>query len=85
MHEYRRIFIGCFYVCPMCRKQCDEIHEPNMPIQHNFDKGSCHQFQGFGGNKAKNTNLAITFCCNDLKDDIDINYENNMKKWIYLK
>ena len=69
----------------MCRKQCDENHEPNIEVKHNFDKGSCHQFLGFGGNKAIGSNKAITFCCNDLEDDVLVNYENSTKKWIELK
>ena len=69
----------------MCRKQCDEIHEPNIETKHNFDHDSCHQFLGFGGNKDKISNKAITFCCNDLEDDFDVNHEGNWEKWIDLK
>ena len=85
MKDYRKNFIGCFSMCPLCKKQCDENHEPNIEAKHNFDKGSCHQFQGFGGNKAKGSNKAITFSCNDLKDDIFVHYKNKTKKWIDLK
>ena len=64
-------------MCPICNKQCDEIHDPYEKTKHNFFKDSSHQFLGFGGNKASFSNKAITFSCNDFKDDDFVKFRNN--------
>jgi hypothetical protein len=42
--------LGCKEMCPLCRKQCDQCHDDEIPDHqvHRCDSG--HQIQGFGGN-----------------------------------
>ena len=77
-HQFCKIFIGCPIVCPMCRKQCDFIHEEADNMKHDFENGACHQFIGFGGNKTKHGNIAITNTCNEIRDDQFVTVDDNL-------
>jgi len=28
--DFRNKFLGCQEVCPLCRKQCDQLHDENV-------------------------------------------------------
>ena len=77
--------LGCDKMCPLCRRQCDRVHD----IESLEDSIHCcetgHQIQGFGGNVHKSDNYAITFGCHELDDNDMVVYKDAELKWENFK
>jgi len=50
---------------------------------HRCDEG--HQIQGFGGNRAKINNRAITYGCHELLEEDMVAWQGNDMKWKKFK
>ena len=73
--------LGCDQMCPLCRRQCDRDHGVLVPADriHKCEEG--HQIQGFGGNRAKINNRAITHGCHELDEEDMVFWQGNDMKW----
>ena len=73
--------LGCDQMCPLCRRQCDQDHGVLVPADriHKCEEG--HQIQGFGGNRAKINNRAITHGCHELDEEDMVVWKGKDMKW----
>lgn len=72
-------------MCPLCRRQCDQSHEDDAITDriHRCEEG--HQIQGFGGNRHKANNKAITYGCHELVDEDMVLWKGNDLRWNKFK
>ena len=77
--------LGCRELCPLCRKQCDQVHDDDILENqiHSCDSG--HQIQGFGGNMHAKLNNAITFGCYDPDNNDIVFWKGTEMKWEKFK
>ena len=72
-------------MCPLCRKQCDQVHDDEILENQVHCCDSGHQIQGFGGNMNKRDNSAITFGCYELHDKDTVLWKGSEIKWEKFK
>ena len=73
--------LGCDQMCPLCRRQCDQAHDGDVLNDriHRCEEG--HQIQGFGGNRHKLNNRAITYGCHELNEQDKVLWQGNDINW----
>jgi hypothetical protein len=72
-------------MCPLCRRQCDQPHDYGIPANriHKCENG--HQIQGFGGNRHKLNNRAITYGCHELEEKDMVFWQGSDINWKSFK
>ena len=72
-------------MCPLCRRQCDQVHDDEIIENqiHCCDTG--HQIQGFGGNMHKKDNNCITFGCHEMDNKDIVEWKGTDLKWEKFK
>jgi hypothetical protein len=72
-------------MCPLCRRQCDKVHDIESLEDRIHGCETGHQIQGFGGNKHKMDNYAITFGCHEMDEKDIVSWKGNDLKWEKFK
>ena len=82
LEEMKIKAIGCTARCHMCLKYCDADHGNKVAgskdSPHACNKG--HQIRALAGNKIHD-NEASVFCCEEMEENDQVSYEDNMMTW----
>ena len=79
--EFWDCSIGCFSLCKICGRKCDQKHDVNI-VKHRCSSG--HRFKCFGGSKYDSTNKPSFISCDQMKPDDYVYYESNLNYFIFL-